>query len=55
MERISCSKPLELVGIAAVTFGVNAIAADGETIWFEGVPLSTTHVVLAMAFFFVQP
>lgn len=46
--------PLEMVAIAAVTFVVNAIAADGETTWFEGVLLLATYVVLAMAFFFVR-
>jgi Ca2+:H+ antiporter len=46
--------PLELIAIAGVTFAVNAIAADGETTWFEGVLLLATYVVLAMAFFFVQ-
>jgi Ca2+:H+ antiporter len=47
--------PLELIAIAGVTFAVNAIAADGETTWFEGVLLLATYVILAMAFFFVQP
>ncbi len=46
--------PLELIAIAGVTFAVNAIAADGETTWFEGVLLLATYVILAMAFFFVQ-
>jgi Ca2+:H+ antiporter len=45
--------PLELIAIAGVTFAVNAIAADGETTWFEGVLLVAVYVVLAMAFFFV--
>ncbi len=47
--------PLELIAIAGVTFAVNAIAADGETTWFEGVLLLAAYVILAMAFFFVQP
>jgi Ca2+:H+ antiporter len=47
--------PLELIAIAAVTFAVNAIAADGETTWFEGVLLLAAYLILAMAFFFVQP
>ncbi len=46
--------PLELVAIAGVSFAVNAIAADGETTWFEGVLLLATYVILAVAFFFVQ-
>ncbi len=45
--------PLELIAIAGVSFAVNAIAADGETTWFEGVLLLATYVILAMAFFFV--
>ncbi|MEO6871672.1 MAG: calcium/proton exchanger [Chthoniobacterales bacterium] len=45
--------PLELIAIAAVTFAVNAIAADGETTWFEGVLLIAVYVVLGMAFFLV--
>ena len=45
--------PLELIAIAGVTFAVNAIAADGETTWFEGVLLVAVYLVLAMAFFFV--
>jgi Ca2+:H+ antiporter len=46
--------PLELIAIAAVSFAVNAIAADGETTWFEGVLLVATYVILAVAFFFVK-
>ncbi len=46
--------PLELIAIAGVSFTVNAIAADGETTWFEGVLLVAAYVVLAMAFFLVQ-
>jgi Ca2+:H+ antiporter len=46
--------PLELVAIAGVSFTINAIAADGETTWFEGVLLLAAYVVLGMAFFFVQ-
>jgi len=30
-----------------------AIAADGETIWFEGVLLVGVYVLLGLAFFFV--
>jgi Ca2+:H+ antiporter len=46
--------PLELIAIAGVTFAVNAIAADGETTWFEGVLLLATYLILGMAFFFMQ-
>ena len=45
--------PLELIAIAAVTFAVSSIAADGETTWFEGILLLAVYLVLAMAFFFV--
>ncbi len=47
------SSPLELVAIAAVAFGVNAIAQDGETTWFEGVLLLAIYVLLGLAFYFV--
>lgn len=47
--------PLELVAIAAAAFTVNAIAADGETTWFEGVLLIGVYALLALAFFFVKP
>ncbi|GJG89631.1 calcium/proton exchanger [Gemmatimonadetes bacterium T265] len=48
-------RPLELVAIAAAAFTVNAIAADGETTWFEGVLLIAGYALLALAFFFVTP
>jgi hypothetical protein len=32
---------------------VNAIAADGETTWFEGVLLIGVYGLLGLAFFFV--
>jgi Ca2+:H+ antiporter len=47
------SNPLELIAVAAVAFTVNAIAADGETTWFEGVLLLGVYAVLVLAFFFV--
>ncbi len=46
--------PLELIAIAGVSFTVNAIAADGETTWFEGVLLVAAYIVLGVAFFLVQ-
>lgn len=46
--------PLELIAIAGVSFTVNAIAADGETTWFEGVLLVAAYLILATAFFLVQ-
>jgi Ca2+:H+ antiporter len=48
------SNPLELIAVAAVAFGVNAIAQDGETNWFEGVLLLALYAVLALAFLFVR-
>jgi Ca2+:H+ antiporter len=47
------SSPLELIAIVAVTFGVNAIAQDGETTWFEGVLLLSLYALLGLAFYFV--
>jgi Ca2+:H+ antiporter len=48
------SNPLELIAVAAVAFGVNAIAQDGETSWFEGVLLLALYALLVLAFFFVR-
>jgi Ca2+:H+ antiporter len=44
--------PLELIGVAACAFIVNAITSDGETTWFEGVMLLAVYLILAIAFFF---
>ena len=49
------SNPLELIAIAGVAFGVNSIAQDGETTWFEGVLLLAVYVILGLAFFYVTP
>jgi Ca2+:H+ antiporter len=49
------SSPLELVAVAAASFGVNAIAHDGETTWFEGALLFGVYIILCMAFFFIDP
>jgi Ca2+:H+ antiporter len=49
------ANPLELIGIAAVTFSVNAIAQDGETTWFEGVLLLGVYALFVLAFYFVVP
>ena len=46
--------PLDLFAIAGSTFIVNAIAADGETTWFEGVLLIGVYVLLGLAFFYVS-
>jgi Ca2+:H+ antiporter len=47
--------PLDLFAIAGTAFVVRAIAADGETTWFEGLLLVGVYVLLALAFFFVGP
>ena len=49
------SNPLELIAIAGVAFGVNSIAQDGETTWFEGVLLLAVYIILGLAFFYVTP
>jgi Ca2+:H+ antiporter len=45
--------PLDLFAIAGTAFIVNAISADGETTWFEGVLLIGVYGLLGLAFFFV--
>ena len=47
--------PLELLAVAGTAFAVNAIAHDGEVTWFEGLLLLGVYVMLALAFFFVNP
>lgn len=49
------SSPLDLFAIAGTAFIVNAIAADGETTWFEGVLLVGVYVLFGLAFFFTSP
>jgi len=44
--------PLDLFSIASAAFIVRAIAADGETSWYEGFLLVGVYVLLALAFFF---
>ena len=44
--------PLDLFAIAATAFAVNAVAADGETTWFEGLLLVGVYTLLALAFLF---
>ncbi len=44
--------PLDLFAIAGAVFIVNAIAADGETTWFEGVLLVGVYALFGLAFFF---
>ncbi len=45
--------PIDLFAIAGAAFIVNAIAADGETTWFEGVLLIGVYVLFGLAFFYV--
>jgi Ca2+:H+ antiporter len=44
--------PLGLFSIASAAFIVRAIAADGETTWYEGFLLVGVYVLFALAFFF---
>ena len=48
------SNPLQLFAIAGTAFIVRAIAADGETTWFEGLMLVGVYGLLALGFFFVE-
>jgi Ca2+:H+ antiporter len=45
--------PLDLFAIASASFIVRAIAADGETNWYEGFLLVGVYVLFALAFFFL--
>jgi Ca2+:H+ antiporter len=47
--------PLDLFAIASTAFIVRAIAADGETTWFEGLLLVGVYVLFALAFYFQSP
>ena len=47
--------PLDLFAVTGAAFIVRAVAADGETTWFEGLLLIGVYAMLAMAFFFVGP
>jgi Ca2+:H+ antiporter len=49
------NNPIELIAIAAVAFGVNAISRDGEVTWFEGALLLGLYLLMATAFFLVTP
>jgi len=45
--------PLELFAIAGAALMVLAVAADGESAWFEGLPLVSVYVILGTGFFFL--
>ena len=47
--------PLDLFAFAGTAFVVRAVAADGETSWFEGLLLIGVYVMLGCAFFLVGP
>jgi len=47
--------PLDLFAIASTAFVVRAIAADGETTWFEGLLLVGVYVLFALAYYFESP
>ena len=49
------ANPLDLFAVAGTAFAVNAIAADGETTWFEGVLLIGVYLLFGIAFFYVAP
>lgn len=46
------SNQIDLFAIAGTAIVVRAIAADGETTWFEGLLLTGVYILLALAFFF---
>ncbi len=45
--------PLQLFAVASTAFIVRAVAADGETTWFEGALLVGVYLMFAIGFFFV--
>ena len=49
------SSPLDLFAIAGAAFIVRAIAADGETTWFEGLLLIGVYLLFALGYYFVSP
>ena len=46
--------PLDLFAIASTAFVVRAIAADGETTWFEGLLLVGVYVLFGCGFYFLR-
>lgn len=46
---------MELIAIVGAVFAVNAIAADGETTWFEGALLVAVYSLFGLVFFFATP
>ncbi len=48
------SNPLQLFAIVSTALIVRAVAADGETTWFEGLLLVGIYIMFALAFFFID-
>jgi Ca2+:H+ antiporter len=46
------ASPLDLFAIASAGFIVRAVAADGETTWFEGLLLIGVYLLFALAYYF---
>jgi Ca2+:H+ antiporter len=49
------ASPLDLFAIASAGFIVRAVAADGETTWFEGLLLVSVYLLFALAYYFETP
>jgi len=49
------SSPLDLFAIASAGFIVRAVAADGETTWFEGLLLVGVYLLFALAYYLRSP
>jgi Ca2+:H+ antiporter len=49
------ASPLDLFAIASAGFIVRAVAADGETTWFEGLLLVGVYLLFALAYYFEGP
>ena len=49
------ASPLDLFAIASAGFIVRAVAADGETTWFEGLLLIGVYTLFALAYYLRSP
>jgi Ca2+:H+ antiporter len=47
--------PLEVVAVGASVFIVAYLALDGRSNWIEGMQLMSVYLILALAFFFLEP
>ncbi len=52
--KLGFDNPLDLFAIAGAAFLVNAIAADGETRWFEGVLLIGVYALFGLPIFLIR-